>query len=180
MVDRIPLIRGHQTHGGNYIYAPPLVNLPQIAPVVSAGLAAAFLFAGLMWAIRSSDKDIAFSIMMCVIVAVSPISWDHYYIMIVISLVIMLLNLSQRAFPNKPTILCFIIALMLFLFNEYISQAIFALNGGVDFLQANGNRISFASSLLETLPIVELVLLTILLWRAGVTRLRDKSRETPA
>ncbi len=171
------LFEGTRPIGGNYISAPPMLNLPQMAPVVSVGLAAAFLLAGLIWAIRSRDKDIAFSIMLCVIVAVSPISWDHYYIMVMISLVILLLNLSQRAFPNKPTILFFIIVLMLFLFNEYISQAIFALNGGLDFVQANGNRISFASSLLETLPIVELVMLTILLGRAGLTRQPDKSVE---
>ena len=168
------LFEGTKPIGGDYISAPPLANLPAIAPVVSAGLAAAFLAAGLIWAIRSRDKDIAFSIMVCVIVAVSPISWDHYYVMVVISLVILLLSLSKRAFPNKPTILFMIIALMLFLFNEYIAQVIFALNGGLNSLQAHGYRISFASSLLEILPMVELVILTILLWRAGVTGLQDQ------
>ncbi len=162
------LFAGTEPVGGDYISAPPLVNLPKLAPLVSAGLAAAFLLAGLIWAMRSKDRDIAFSIIVCVIVAISPISWDHYYVMIIISLAILLLNLSNHSFPTWPTILFIIIAFMLFLFNDHIAEVIYILNGGNDLLQANGNRITFASSLLEILPTVELVILTILLWRRGV------------
>jgi hypothetical protein len=59
---------------------------------------------------------------------------------------------------------------MFFLFNDRIADVIFLLNGGKDWLQANGNQISFASSLLEILPMVELVILTVLLWRIGDNR----------
>jgi hypothetical protein len=164
------LFEGTRPIGGDFISAPPLVNLPNVAPIVSAGLAAAFLFAGLIWAIRSADKDIAFSIIVCVIVAVSPISWDHYYVMIIISLVVMLHQLVKHAFPTGPTIIFIIIALMFFLFNDQIANVIFFLNGGIDFLEGNGNQITFASSLLEILPMVELVILTVLLWRIGDSR----------
>lgn len=168
------LFAGTEPVGGDYISAPPLVNLPKMAPLVSAGLAAAFLLAGLIWAMRSKDRDIAFSIIVCVIVAISPISWDHYYVMIIISLVVLLHNLSNHSLPTWPTILFIIIALMLFLFNDHIAEVIFILNGGSDLLQANGNRITLASSLLEILPIVELVILTILLWRIGLIRQQDE------
>ena len=162
------LFAGTEPIGGDYISAPPMVNLPRLAPFVSAGLAVAFLLAGLIWAVRSKDRDIAYSIIVCVIVAISPISWDHYYVMIVISLAVLWLNLSKHSFPAWPTILFIVIAFMLFLFNDHIAEVIYILNGGSNLLQANGNRITFASSLLEILPMVELVVLTIILWRRGV------------
>jgi hypothetical protein len=43
-----------------------------------------------------------------------------------------------------------------------------SLNGGMDFLQAQGNQISFASSLISWLPLIELAVLSILLWRSGL------------
>ncbi len=167
------LFAGTQPIGGNYISAPPLINLPNIAPLVSAGLAGIFLVLGLIWAIRTKDSDIAYAIMVCVLVAVSPIAWDHYYIMIVISLAILLSYLAQNAFPNGQTVTLLIILLMLFLFNEYIPQVMYLLNGGQGIVQGNGNRISFASSMLEMLPMLELVIITYLLWRRGAARLRE-------
>jgi hypothetical protein len=59
---------------------------------------------------------------------------------------------------------------MLFLFNDRIADVMCLLNGGQDYLQATGNQITFVSSLLEIMPMVELVILTILLWRIGKTR----------
>ena len=168
------LFDGTRPTGGNYISAPPIIDLPQIAPIVSAGLAAAFLLAGLIWALRSRDQDIAYAIVVCVIVGVSPISWDHYYVMIVISLVILLINLARRSLPNWPTIITFSIILMLFLFNDHIAEVMYLLNGGIGAVNANGNRISFASSLLEILPMVELVILTVLLWRIDKTRKHEE------
>lgn len=172
------LFEGTRPTGGDFISAPPLVNLPNVAPLVSAGLAAIFLIAGLIWAIRSVDRDIAFSIIVCVIVAISPISWDHYYVMIIISLVVMMHQLVKHAFPTWLTIIFFITALLLFLFNDRIADVIFLLNGGNDFLQANGNQITFASSLLEILPMVELVILTMLLWRIGDRRKQVQIMDT--
>jgi len=171
------LFEGTRPVGVDFISAPPLVNLPQIAPLVSAGLAVAFLLAGLIWAIRSQDRDLAFSIIVCVIVAISPISWDHYFVLIIISLAILSLNLSNHSFPTWPSITFIVIALMLLLFNDHIAMLIINLNGGFDSIQANGNRISFASSLLEVLPTAELVILTILLWRRGVIKQQDKISE---
>jgi hypothetical protein len=58
---------------------------------------------------------------------------------------------------------------MLYLFNDQINTLMFALNGGMDVISARGNRISFATSLLECLPMFELVILAFLLWRIGIT-----------
>ncbi len=174
------LFEGTQPTGGDYISAPALVNLPSAAPLVSAGLAIAFLFAGLIWSLRSKDREIAFSIIVFVIVAVSPISWDHYYVMIIISLVVLLHSLVKNAFPPWPTIIFAITALMLFLFNDRISDVIILLNGGKELLQAHGNQITFASSTLEMLPMVELVFMTVLLWCVGNTTQQAEIAEKSA
>ena len=164
------LFEGTRPVGNGFIYAPPLVNLPKIAPIVSAGLAILFLVAGLIWARRAKDTEIAYSIMVCVLVGVSPIAWDHYYIMLVISIAILLMNLSRRSFPNGPTIISLITVFMILLFNEFIYVVMFAIDGGPAVLQARGYQISFSSSLLETLPMIELVVMTILLWRIGSSK----------
>jgi hypothetical protein len=161
------LFAGTQPIGGDYISAPPLVSLPNLAPLVSAGLAIVFLGVGMLWAVRSKDKEIAFSILICVIVAISPISWDHYYVMIIISLAVLMHHLMKEEFPSRLTFIFVITALLLLLFNDHIADVIFFFNGGSTSLQANGNQITFASSLLEILPMVELVIFTILLKRIG-------------
>ena len=161
----------------DFISAPPLVDLPSAAPWVSAALAAAFLVVGLIWAIRSKEVDIAYSILICVLVAISPIAWDHYYLMILICLAVLLLNLSRHSFPTWPTIIFIIIAFMLFFFNDQIAEVIFIFNGGKDLLQTRGNQITFASGMLEILPIVELIILAILLWRRGITSPLAKTAE---
>jgi hypothetical protein len=160
---------GTRPVGNGYISAPPLFNIPQIAPYVSMIVVVAFLMLGLKWAVRSKDQDIAFAIMILVIVGISPISWDHYYVMIVISMAILLLGLSKASFPTWQTILFITIAMMVFIFNEHIAGIMFFLNGGIDSVQANGNQISFASSLLEILPMIQLVVLAFLLWHIGLT-----------
>ena len=158
---------GAKPVGERYVYAPPLLYLPQIAPYVSAGLVFIFLITGLIWANKSKNLEIAFSILILVMVAISPISWDHYYVVTIISLAVLLLALSRAAFPTWPTILFSIITLMLFFFNEYIADLIFLLNRGLDTQQGGIYQISFLSSLLEIIPILQVITLTFLLWHVG-------------
>jgi hypothetical protein len=164
---------GTRPIGEGYIYAPPLLYLPKIAPYVSAGLAISFLIIGLVWATRSRNKEIAYSILILVIVLVSPISWDHYYVLITISLTVLLISLSRASFPNWQTILFLLIALMLFLFNEHIAEIMLLINRGVHASQGTVYQITFASSLLEILPIVQVVALTFLLWNLGRNKYTD-------
>ncbi len=166
------LFEGAGLNSGDSINVKPLLDLPRLAPYVSAAIAGLFLVAGILWAIKTKDKAIAFSILLCTALLVSPITWDHYYLMLIICLVILGSQLSRQDFPPWSTVTFAVITFMLFVFNEYISEVIFSLNGGVALVQANGNAISFASSLLETLPMVEVVLLTILLWRMGSAKYR--------
>jgi len=163
--------------GDGYVSAPPLISLPQIAPYVSAGLAVAFLVIGLIWALRCKDLEIAYSIMICVLIAISPITWDHYYVMLIISLVVLLHNLYKHSFPAWPTLIFIIIALSFFLVNDHLDEAVLLLNSG-ELLKATGYQITFASSLLEVIPILELILLTVLLWQRGVAKDQAQGTET--
>jgi alpha-1,2-mannosyltransferase len=162
--------------GDGYISAPPLISLPHIAPFVSAGLAVAFLVIGLIWAMRCKDLDIAYSIMICVLIAISPIAWDHYYVMLIISLVVLLHDLWKHSFPTWPTLIFMIIALSFLLINDQIDGAVLLLNSG-ELLKATGYQITFATSLLEVVPILELIVLTILLWQRGIAKNKAQNTE---
>lgn len=152
----------------NYFKAPPLIAIPGLAPLVSAGLVAAFLMAGMIWAVHSHDVETAFAILVCIMVAISPITWDHYFVMIIVSLVIMFRNITRQSFPAWQTLVYIIISLLLFLFNEHIINIILKLNGGIEHLEIHGNHFTFSSSILSWLPVMEIIALTILLWRSGV------------
>ncbi|MBN2148959.1 MAG: hypothetical protein JW726_16360 [Anaerolineales bacterium] len=98
---------------------------------------------------------------------VSPITWSHYYVMLVISLVVLLRSLARQGFPIWQTILAGLILLMMFLVNEHIQTFVTELSGGDALLKANGSRISFAASLLTWLPILQVIGLVALLARLG-------------
>jgi len=159
----------------NTLEAPPLIFMPKIAPLVSTILVVGFLLIGLVFALHSKDVDVDFAILACVIVAISPISWDHYFVMIIISLVVMLRNLARNSFPIWQTLIFSLIALLLFFFNDQIVNVVTLLNGGKDLLQAHGNQVTFGSSLLSCLPLLELIVLTFLLWRSGVPKKKEKT-----
>jgi hypothetical protein len=147
----------------NYISAPPLVYLPKIAPIVSMILIITFLVGGLVWALKFKDINIAFAIIVCVMLLVSPLAWAHYYILLLIPLSILLQNLVKRSYPPWQTLIFVIIYLLLFLFNEQIGHLVALMNGGSDILEANGNKITFISSLISYLPTIEVIILTILI-----------------
>ena len=149
---------------------PPIINLQWASPLISIGIVLGFLLFGLIWAIRSIELETAFSILVCVIIAISPVSWDHYYVMIIIGITVILHNLVKLSFPPWRTLIFIITSFMLFLFNEQIRNFTLLLNGGKELVIASGNPITVSSSLLSWLPMIELIILTILLWRSGPYR----------
>ena len=156
---------------------PPIINLPWVSPLVSIGLVVGFLLFGLVCAIRSIELETAFSILVCVIIVISPVSWDHYYVMIIIGVTVMLHNLIKLSFPPWRTLIFIITSFMLFLFNEQITNFTLLLNGGKELVEARGNPITFASSLLFWFPMVELIVLTILLWRSGANQKQTSNED---
>lgn len=146
--------------------SPPLINLPQIATPVSIVLVVIYALLGFSWALRSSDFKIAYAIMTCLIVGIAPVSWDHYYIMLIIPITVLFLYIVNNNMPTWQNALFIVILILLWLFNDNIGNLVIQINGGQELLQEHGYHISFASSLLYWMPILELIGLTILLWKS--------------
>lgn len=156
------------TMTANSFIAPPLIYFPQVATLVSSVIAVFFLIIGLVGALRAKDLNIAFAIMVCVILGIAPLSWDHYYVLIVIVLAIGFQNLQMNSYPVWQTFLYTLVTGMILLFDDKISSIVTIINGGEKLLKANGYHITFISSLFYWLPILELVTLTILLLRSVI------------
>jgi hypothetical protein len=162
----------------NNYHALPLINLPGIAPLISIGFVVLFLTVSMVWAVKSNDLETSFAILVNLMVAISPIVWDHYYVMVTISLVVLLRNLARRSFPTRLTMVSGLIFLLLFLFNDRIGDVMIYLNGGVKVFQAHGYQLSFASSLITLLPLLELAVLTILLWSSRLNLPQEQMPDT--
>jgi hypothetical protein len=148
-----------------YLNAPPLVNLPWLAPIFSAGLAFLFFLIGMYWVIKSNDLNMSYAILICVLVAISPISMIHYHIMLIISLFILWEYLARYSFPKWQTLLSVIFTFLLLLANEQVGSIIQLMNS--NYLASAGNQISFLSSLLIWIPIISVVMLATLLRFSG-------------
>ncbi len=151
-----------------YLNAPPLVNLPWLAPIFSTGLVIVFFIIGMSWVVRSHDLYKAYAILVCILVAISPISWIHYHIMLVISLFILWKNLARYSFPKWQTLFSTIFTFFLILANEQVGSILIYLNWQINLISETSNQISFLSSLLIWIPILSLVILTVLIWRSSV------------
>jgi hypothetical protein len=159
----------------SFINAPALIYIPKLAPIFSGLLVAAFLIWGLLRATRSIDIDTAMAIMVCMIIGISPVVWEHYFVMLIIPIIILYRNLWERSFPAWEMLFFVVICLFLFLVNEQLGKIIISINGGSNALSANHNRITFTSSLLSWLPILQVIGLSILLWRSRVIEKRGNA-----
>jgi hypothetical protein len=108
---------------------------------------AIFLGVSLYWALRSPNMDTAFAILVCLIVIISPIVWDHYLVILIISLAVMIRNLIRHSFPATETLIYSLIVLLLVMFNDQIGTVMIFLNGGRDSVEASGGQVSFISTL---------------------------------
>jgi hypothetical protein len=154
----------------NSLIAPPLFDLPKLAPYFSLVLAIIYLLAGMTLAIKSKDSDTGFAIMGCIIVAISPIVWDHYFVILITSMVIMIRMLVRQSFPLEPTLIFTFILMLYFFFNEHIRDLILSMNGRNELVHVNEYQITFTSSLIAILPMIELLILTLLLWQSGIIK----------
>lgn len=150
-----------------YLNAPPLMNLPWLAPIFSTGLVIAFFFIGMYWVIQSNDLYKSYAILVCILVAISPISWIHYHVMLIISLFILWGNLIKYSFPKWQTLFSLVFTFFLLTSNEQVGSILIFINRRSDFLYQNSSQISFLSSLLIWIPTLAVIMLAILLWRSG-------------
>jgi len=146
------------------VSAPPLFNAPAIAPFISIAIPFAMLILGLIYAFQARTLDTSFGILICLMVPVSPVAWDHYLIPVLIPLVFAVHNLSSLDWPRKETNFALWIGVTFFLSTALSSPRLWIFLLGYDGLANRlGPTVSSTVSLLSLLPAVGLLGLLCLL-----------------
>lgn len=145
------------------VSAPPLFSAPAIAPFLSIAIPLAMLIFGLIFAFQARTLDTSFGILICLMILVSPIVWDHYLISALIPLVIGVRNLSLLNWPRKETNIALCIGIT-FLFSVRICLP-FLVEKGITGLLGPTVYFTVFVSVLTLLPAMGLIGLLLLLRR---------------
>jgi len=146
------------------VNAPPLFNAPAIAPFISIVVSFSMLILGLALALKVRDFDNSFGIIICLMVLVSPVAWNHYLIITLIPFVIVVKNLSLLKWPDKETYLALCIFVTFLIPPPGLHKLISLLAGNV-IGHGQVQSCSFAVSLISLLPTIALLGLLWLVWR---------------
>ena len=145
---------------------PPLFSAPAMAPFISIAIPFAVLILGLIFAYQARTLDTSFGILICLMIPVSPVAWDHYLIPVLIPLVFVVRNLSSLNWPRKKTNFALCLGVTFFLSTALSSPRLWVFLLGDNGLANHlGPTLSSAVSLLSLLPAVGLIGLLCLLRR---------------
>lgn len=133
---------------------PPLVAAPALAPLVSVGIPVAMLILGFWFVVRARTLDTAFGILICIMILVSPIAWDHYLILGLIPLAVAARTLSSLQWPRKETNIALWVG-MAFVFPSARITDVWAVGGRA--AAQLGPTISIALSLTALVPAIGLL-----------------------
>jgi hypothetical protein len=148
------------------VSAPPLFNAPAVAPYISFAIPFAMLIFGLTYAIQARTLDTSFGILICLMIPVSPVAWDHYLIPVLIPLVVVVRNLSSLNWPRKEINFALCIGVTFFLSTALSSPRLWMfLVGNNGLANRIGPTASSTLSLLSLLPAAGLLGLLCLLRR---------------
>lgn len=84
-----------------WVQAPPLIDAPNLGKVLTVGIPLLVLIAGLRWACASRNPERALGILVCVSLLVSPITWLHYLVLLLIPLQQLVKTVVERGFPRR-------------------------------------------------------------------------------
>jgi hypothetical protein len=140
---------------------PPLFTTPAIAPFISIAIPIAMLIFGLIFAFQARNLDTSFGILICLMILVSPVAWDHYLILALVPLVIVVRNLSSFNWPRKESNIAICIGITFFF--SWRAWSPLVIDNGI--LGRNGPAFFFIVSLLSLLPAIGLLGLPWLLSR---------------
>ena len=146
------------------VNAPPLFNVPAIAPFISIALSFTVLLFGLAFAFKARNFDTSFGIVVCLMILVSPAAWNHYLIITLIPFVVVVQNLSFLNWPGKETYITLCIFISFFIPSHGLHKLISLLAGNV----IGGGLVqtcTFIVSLVSLLPTIALLGLLWLVWR---------------
>jgi len=140
---------------------PPLFTAPDIAPFISIAIPFVMLIFGLIFAFQARALDTSFGILICLMILVSPVAWNHYLITALIPLVVVVRNLYFFDWPRKETNIALCIGITFF-FSARVCMPLLTGNGIAGRL---GPTVLFTVSLLSFLPAIGLLGLLWLLRR---------------
>ncbi len=140
---------------------PPLFTAPAIAPFISIAIPFVMLIFGLIFAFQARALDTSFGILICLMILVSPVAWNHYLITALIPLVVVVRNLYFFDWPRKETNIALSIGITFF-FSAQVCMPLLTGNGIAGRL---GPTVLFTVSLLSFLPAMGLLGLLWLLRR---------------
>ena len=151
------------------VNAPPIYLSSRLAVIVSLLLTGAALIYGLVASIKSdrygkageiTNFDLAYGMMICVSLLVSPLTWPHYLILLALPITVIALRLRDLRFPRWPTALSVIAVLILLIPATTLESFILSFSSA-----ASGNTgmtASFGAASLSLLPTLGAL---ILLWQ---------------
>jgi hypothetical protein len=106
-------------YAGMDITAPPLVESPLAAMVISVAVPALVLAGACFWARNQRGLGPSLGVMVCVVVLVSPIAWPHYFVLAVIPATQVINWLVRHRLPKRETIAALVLGSLLLLPSEH-------------------------------------------------------------
>lgn len=157
------------------IQAPPLLDAPGVASVLSFVVPSAVLLVVLWISLRLVEFDVSFSLLILVSLVISPITWDFYFLLILLPVATTLQILWSMDLPNRSTcfaggvILLFLVydRILILMFRYYESRT-------------HGIGVPLCASLLTLLPTLGILLLIWLMWHLAKRSLRIAAADLSA
>lgn len=144
------------------VQAAPLIGAPDLAFPVSLAVVTGWLMISFALAARARSFDVAFGMVVCASVLVSPIVWSHYLVLLTLPVAVTVRQLAVVGFPRRYVnlLLLMILALSIPAFLLVDIMALFAFAGETTEL---GPVIPFATSLISLIPTVAVIALLVFL-----------------
>jgi hypothetical protein len=161
--------------------APPLLFSTQLAVVTSLFLTGSVLIAALAASAKAGKEkkdgndirfDLAYGMMICVCLLISPLTWPHYLVLTALPLAIAARSLYDSRFPRREMLLGVSAIALLLIPNISLERLIISFPTEQIFIPESGLQpdvpVPFAAGLLGLIPILGVLILTVLLRRLSL------------
>jgi hypothetical protein len=145
------------------VSAEPLLFSTEIASILSV-LAPLGLLVWAIWLVQQKiDLDLEFALLLCVSVLISPVAWIHYFVLLIIPMSVLMKRWVTTKVSLRDTLFSAIVLLLiLFMYDQRIA----ALISWLGFERRSEDIVvPFYISLLTLLPMIEVLLLCLLIYR---------------
>lgn len=157
------IFSGTGTTANNGIKAIPLYSLPAIAPYISVLILLIILILGFYSAYKCKDFDLAFGIMICVSVLISPLSWLSYLLLMLIPVAIIGRHLIFEEDPKFNWVPALALVAGIFILRRYEIYSMIQILAGYSPQSSLNILVPFWPTLPSLLPTLAVLILLILL-----------------